>query len=277
MKKYAWVLCFLVLALPSTAFTQWYVGATGGQYELDTNGWDWDSSATISTRGGYRFNRFLSLEGSYVFFGETEADGYYYTHTLEGGLFDFGVVGTIPIGKHFEIFGRAGLGYWAVDVDDWGYNSEDTGSAWNYGGGLSINFNRNWSIFGGYQKYEFDVDYGDLSADTVYAGVKFYFDFSSGSKSGSGSKPATVYEPQKIKATSNSLRAVSVSEKENCRFINTLTFGSGGPGTASAHLESAKNKAIDSAAKAGADSYYVVSSDSTSSGATVILEALDCN
>jgi hypothetical protein len=264
----------LVVAFPLTAFSQWYVGATVGQYDLNEDGWE--SAATLSSRGGYRFNDVFSLEASYTFFTETEFESNP-SYTLEGGLFDVGLVAAIPLSKRFEIFGRVGYGYWAADVNESGYNSDDTGDSWNYGGGFAFNFNRNFSLIAGYQKYDFDIDFIDLKADTYYAGLKFYFDFDSSSKSKSTSGSSAAYEPQPVSVSSAQLRAVDQTEKGNCGYVKTVTAGSGGPGDPSTHTENAMNKALALVSNAGADSYYVVDVETTSTGASVILEALNCN
>ena len=275
MNKIAIPLMLLFFVFPLTTFSQWYVGATAGQYDPDEP--DWETSATVSTRGGYKFNEVFSIEASYVFFSETELNNYPY-YTLEGGLFDVGLVGTIPLSKKFEIFGRIGYGYWAADVNGYGYNTDDTGDSFNYGGGLAFNINKNFSVFAGYQKYDFDIDYGgDFKVDTVYAGLKFFFDFDKGSKPTSTSNAAATQQPKPPPQSTPQLRAVNEVEKSSCRFIQTVTTGSGGPGEPSVHTENAMRKALASAANVGADSYYVVEMETTGTGASVILEALNCN
>lgn len=265
-------LLILSAVFPLTALPQWYVGATAGQYDLDESGWE--SSALLSTRGGYKFNDVLSIEASYTFFTETENE---YYDTLEGGLIDIGLVGTIPLSKKFEIFGRVGYGYWAADINDYGYNSDDTGDAWNYGGGLAFNINKNFTLFAGYQKYEFDSDYvDDLKADTVYAGLKFYFDFSSDPEGATTQSSAGSHGQQPPPESFVQLQAVDSTGKSECILIKTVTTGSGGPGDPSAHKENAMRKALISAADAGADSYYVVDIKTADTGASVVLEALDC-
>jgi hypothetical protein len=59
---------------------------------------------------------------------------------------------------------------------------------------------------------------------------------------------------------------VTEAEKNSCSFIETVTPGSGGPSDPSVHIENAE-----------ADSYYVVDTETTGTGASVILEALKCN
>jgi len=59
--------------------------------------------------------------------------------------------------------------------------------------------------------------------------------------------------------------------------IKTVSSGAGGLGDPSIHSENAMNKALVSAANAGADSYYVVDFETTEAGASVVLETLTCN
>ena len=56
-----------------------------------------------------------------------------------------------------------------------------------------------------------------------------------------------------------------------------MTTGSGGPGDPSIHTDNAMRKALVAAADAGADSYYVADIETTGTGASVILEALNCS
>jgi opacity protein-like surface antigen len=275
MKKIFIPLIVAIFLLPAAAYAQWYIKAAAGQYDLDAPGWD--EAAIISTGGGFKFNDVIALEASYVYFAETEFENNPY-YSLEGGLIDIGLVGTIPLSRKFEIFGRVGYGYWAADVNDYGYNSDDTGDAWNYGGGVAFNINRNFTLFAGYQKYEFDIDYsGDLKADTVYAGLKFYFDFGGGSEAKTPQSSAAAYTPQPTTVTAPKLQAVDASKRSNCVFLETVTTGAGGPGDPSLHSENAMKKALVTAANAGADSYYVVDTETTAMGASVVLEALKCN
>lgn len=73
-------------------------------------------------------------------------------------------------------------------------------------------------------------------------------------------------------------RAVSASKKNDCEFIKTISAGAGGgSGNVSSFVEKAMESALRQVADIGADSYFVVSADSTATGSSVILEALKCN
>jgi len=86
--------------------------------------------------------------------------------------------------------------------------------------------------------------------------------------------------PQASKAdhgTSSQLRAVNAMDRDDCVFITSITRGSGGTGVVSDHVERAMVLAKTEAAENGADSYFIVSTDTTDAGATVVLDALNCN
>jgi hypothetical protein len=85
---------------------------------------------------------------------------------------------------------------------------------------------------------------------------------------------------QKVSKTANKiasqLRAVNSEDKDECEFITSITKGTGGTGDVSKFIETVMNSALTEAAKNGADSYFVVDIDTTSSGASVVLEAFKC-
>jgi hypothetical protein len=58
--------------------------------------------------------------------------------------------------------------------------------------------------------------------------------------------------------------------------ITSITRNVGGKGDVSTFIKSAKNSALTEVANNGADSYFIVSAESTSFGALVTLEALRC-
>lgn len=82
-------------------------------------------------------------------------------------------------------------------------------------------------------------------------------------------------QPSVERATQS--RSVNERRRDECLFIKSITKGAGGSGDVSKHLEKAMTKALDEAVNTGADSYFIVETSTTASGATVILEALKCN
>lgn len=77
--------------------------------------------------------------------------------------------------------------------------------------------------------------------------------------------------------TKVSLRAVKAESRGSCKFIKSITKGSGGSEDPSKYAEKSLEAALDEAASSGADSYEVINFDTTESGATVTIEALYCN
>ncbi|MEE4217321.1 MAG: hypothetical protein V2I48_06915 [Xanthomonadales bacterium] len=90
--------------------------------------------------------------------------------------------------------------------------------------------------------------------------------------------PATSADPvASTNADVPKLRSVSDVRKEECEFLNTISKGTGGGVDSSENLEKAMNAALRQAGMEGADSFFIVDTETTSSGASVILEALKCN
>jgi hypothetical protein len=73
------------------------------------------------------------------------------------------------------------------------------------------------------------------------------------------------------------LRAVKSEAAKNCEFIKSITKGAGGTEDPNVYVEKAMESALKEAASVGADSYQVINLDTTSSGASIVLEALKCS
>jgi hypothetical protein len=74
----------------------------------------------------------------------------------------------------------------------------------------------------------------------------------------------------------SSLRAVDARDKDDCELIMSITKNAGGAGDMSQFVKSAKKSAITEAINNGANSYFIVSTESNLYGASVTLEALKC-
>jgi len=71
-------------------------------------------------------------------------------------------------------------------------------------------------------------------------------------------------------------RAVNEQDKDDCEFIAYITKNVGGVGGVSKFIKSARDSALTEAANYGADSYFIVNTESTAFGASITLEALKC-
>ena len=160
-RLFLFVALLLASALAQAQDSGFYLGGALGQSKLK----DWCSGATATAffnscndtdtswklLGGYRFNRYVGVEASYIDWGEVTA-----SVTVSGTVaevaakqqsYGLAAVGTLPIGERFELFGKAGFlmteqetrritpNPSTVDRDE---------SELHYGLGARFLFTRNW-------------------------------------------------------------------------------------------------------------------------------------
>jgi opacity protein-like surface antigen len=123
-----------------------YLGAGVGSYTLevdDLEGFRFDDDDTaLKVFGGWRFNRYLALEGAYIDLGNP-SQGFGGVN-VETGLTGFApyVVGTLPLGI-FEVYGKVGYYFYDVEatVSAPGFGSEsidDSDEDLVYGVGVGV-------------------------------------------------------------------------------------------------------------------------------------------
>ena len=74
----------------------------------------------------------------------------------------------------------------------------------------------------------------------------------------------------------SSLKEIDARDKEDCELISSITKNTGGTDDVSKSVKYAKKAALTEAAKTGADSYFISNAEMSIFGASVTLEALDC-
>ncbi len=173
--KVAAAVAALSLATVPAAFADenagWYLGGGLGKFnaqiddvdEVDdaVEGWD-ESDDTYKFFAGYRLNPFLSFELAYVNLGEPSGavvPGRNVDAAVDG--FAPYVIGTIPLGKWFEVYGR--LGYYFYDATlgvenelgdrvQFDEESEDL----VYGAGVGLNIGEKLNVRFEYEKFDFE-------------------------------------------------------------------------------------------------------------------------
>ena len=171
--KVAAAVAALSLATLSPAFADenagWYLGGGIGQinagiHDLDDlddtiGGWD-ESDNTYKLFAGYRLNKFLSFELDYVNLGEPSGavvPGFNVDRAVDG--FAPYVIGTIPLGKWFEVYGR--LGYYFYDAT--GNQETELGGLVQfdeesedlvYGAGIGANIGERFNVRFEYEKFD---------------------------------------------------------------------------------------------------------------------------
>jgi opacity protein-like surface antigen len=173
--KVAAAVAALSLATVPAAFADenagWYLGGGLGQFnaqiddvdEVDDTieGWD-ESDDTYKFFAGYRLNRFLSFELAYINLGEPSGavvPGFNVDSAVDG--FAPYVIGTIPLGKWFEVYGR--LGYYFYDAtlgveDELGdrVQFDEESEDLVYGAGVGLNVGEKLNIRFEYEKFDFE-------------------------------------------------------------------------------------------------------------------------
>lgn len=167
----------------------WYVGGglARANVDVDFDGADLggtpidldidDDSTAWRLFGGYRFNRYVGVEGGYINFDEFESSASEAGQTAdveaEADGYTLAITGAIPLGERFAITGRAGYLFWDADAKvavngSTVESSNEDGSDIFFGAGLEFSFNDRFALRGVWDAYELDdvdVDYYGLEAE----------------------------------------------------------------------------------------------------------------
>lgn len=166
----------------------WYVGASAGRSTFEySGGFEVDEDAW-GVHGGYRFNRYFAIEGGYADQGSQR-----YVIDCDPGVFcvpeaypfvidqsferlDLSLVGILPLGEQFDVFGK--VGYVQATYDETfkqgllpsGSFSEEYSEA-VYGVGGRWHFTPAWSLRLAWDRSKME----DVDVDSYWLGVEFRF------------------------------------------------------------------------------------------------------
>ena len=168
---------FGLFLISSLAYAQGgYFGASVGQatYEENTFLGNFDESDTaFKLFLGYRLNENIAVEGVYVDYGEPSGNLSGVPASVEFDGFGANLVGTIPLGTGFELFGKLGFLAWDGKVNLGSLSNEQDDTDLTYGVGVAYFFNEQIGIQG---EWEFiDFDQSNMDGDMVSVGVQFRF------------------------------------------------------------------------------------------------------
>jgi hypothetical protein len=177
-KPTATIAAWISLALASMAYSQeqtevsgFYLGAGAGQFnakiddvdDVDetVDAWDEDDTA-YKIFVGYRMNRFLAFELDYINLGEPSGavvPGRNVDASVDG--FAPFVVGTLPLGPYFEVFGRAGYYFYDAtrgveDTLDNRVEFDEESEDIVYGAGIGANLGEKLNLRFEYEKYDLE-------------------------------------------------------------------------------------------------------------------------
>lgn len=178
IRRVALLPVLFVLALPSAALANMYVGASYGQASTEDNVGNFhfsDDTNAWKVYAGFRFIKFLGAEASYVDLGSPQDSGNGVTWRADTKAWDAFAVGVLPVGP-VEIFAKWGIVGLNSDIDvqgifgDISSSSNDTDMA--YGIGAAFTFGGHFAIRAEYEKF----DAGDIDDLYLYsAGIDFRF------------------------------------------------------------------------------------------------------
>lgn len=156
-------------ALGQSKFKEWCTGETA---TIRFTGCE-DSDTSWKLLGGYRFNRYVGVEATYVDWGEVTASVNTGARVAaEQQSYGLAAVGTIPLGERFELFGKAGFlqteqqtrritpSPSTVDRDE---------TELHYGLGVKYAFTRNWVVRGEWENTD------KLKVEMFSIGVEYRF------------------------------------------------------------------------------------------------------
>jgi OOP family OmpA-OmpF porin len=178
MKRLALVPLLTALGWPGAALAGGFVGGAvldaSIDGEIDKAGVDLDADDTgFKIYGGYTFARFFRLEGSYVDFGSPEAESGGVDVSIDPTAWTAFAAVVIPLGKFFEIFGKAGLATWETDVVlSAASDFDEDGTDPAYGAGIAFKLPGLVAVRAEYERFDFE---GFEPLDTVSAGLDFRF------------------------------------------------------------------------------------------------------
>jgi OmpA-OmpF porin, OOP family len=145
----------------------WYVGASVGQSHYTQAGAS-DNETGYKVFGGYRFNPNFAAELSYIDLGRTSG-------SVKGQGASLDVLGILPVGYNFDIFGKVGV----ADLKADGAVNDSYKAGANYGIGASYHFNRNLSARVEAERFdkvgESQPVFGQAKANLYSVGLQYNF------------------------------------------------------------------------------------------------------
>jgi OmpA-OmpF porin, OOP family len=156
-----------------------HVGVSGGQSKFRTDCasfFECDQKDTgWKVYGGSTVSDVLGWEVGYTDFGAIRASG----GEVKAWAGNLSLVGGIPIGPRFTLFGKVGGVYGSTDVrastTALVENGDRSGWGWTYGVGGALGLTRNVQLRVDWDRYKLDFAGGSRDVDLLSAGVQLKF------------------------------------------------------------------------------------------------------
>ena len=176
MRKLGILLFVVTMSIGASLAGPFYVGASIGDtsVKVDDPAGNFNASDTsFKAFAGYRFMKFFGVEGSYIDFGSPDDSVGGTDVSIDATAFDAFAVGVLPIGDHFEVFGKLGLLFWDTDIDVSGVGSDsDSGNDTAWGVGAAFIFGKHLGVRAEYEVFDIE-DTDDVNMFSVGAEWRF--------------------------------------------------------------------------------------------------------
>lgn len=171
----------MALLAPASALAQdagFYLGGAFGQAKLK----EWcrvgptdvlsaceDTDTGWKLFGGYRFNRYVAIEATYVNWGETSGTVNGISVSAEQTSMGIAAVGSLELGPQFSVFGKAGFLMTEQDIKRPSGNVKGDETEFHYGLGVRFRFTPNWAARGEWERTE------KLKVEMLSIGAEYRF------------------------------------------------------------------------------------------------------
>ena len=163
--------------LPGTSYG--YVGAGVGHSKYETScapGFACDhTDIGYKIFTGGKISRVIGVEVGYVYLGKGTANGG--DETAQG--INLSLVGNIPIGDRFNVYGKVGGIYGWTNTETAPLSGQGGGDEhglnWSFGAGVQFDLSRNWAVQADWDHYRFDFSNQNASAQLYSVSAVYKF------------------------------------------------------------------------------------------------------
>ncbi|QPG06123.1 porin family protein [Salinimonas marina] len=135
-----------------------YVGGNYGYLKVDGQDDFDDDNDMWQGLAGYRFNRYLAVEGSMIDFGDYGSD----LSNADTDGYTAAVKGMLPLSEHFAVFVKGGQLWWESDYSVADLSGDFDDESLFIGAGVNYAISRNLSINAEYTIYDTELDAEEL-------------------------------------------------------------------------------------------------------------------
>jgi OOP family OmpA-OmpF porin len=154
--------------------TGFYMGGGVGVWNIDESGIIEDTAMVARINGGYKFNEYFGIEGSYVHLAEVEDDSVLFAAEakLDGSAWEFSLRPSYPLTDRLEGYARLGWGTYDMELDvsvlnqSFNESESDDGFVWAVGSAWAMN--ESFNLYGEYSQPDTEADIYIMTFGATY-------------------------------------------------------------------------------------------------------------